>query len=66
MCTGGGDKVEGSVAIEGVEIPRVEDFKYLGLTIQEDGGSDKEVTKKIQAGWNGWRKITGIMCDEKT
>ena len=57
--------MEGSVAIEGVDIPRVEDFKYLGSTIQEDGGSDKEVSKRIQAGWNGWRKITGIMCDKK-
>jgi len=37
----------------------------LGSTIQEDGGADKEMSKRIQAGWNGWRKIAGIMCDRK-
>ncbi|XP_063603267.1 uncharacterized protein LOC134779196 [Penaeus indicus] len=31
--------------------------------VQEDGGSDKEVTKRIQAGWGAW-KITGVMCDK--
>jgi len=43
----------------------VEDFKYLGSTVQADGGSDKEVCKRIQAGWGAWRKITAIMCDKK-
>ncbi|XP_037777065.1 uncharacterized protein LOC119574049 [Penaeus monodon] len=34
-------------------------------TIQEDAGSDKEVQKRIQAGWNSWRKVTGIVCNRQ-
>ena len=43
----------------------VKQFKCLGLTVQADGGSEKEVTKRVQAGWRGWKKITGVMCDKK-
>ena len=35
----------------------------MGSTVQRLGGTDKEVTKKIQAGWAAWRKITGVLCD---
>ena len=41
----------------------MQEFKYLGSTIQRDGGSNKEVANRIQAGWNAWRGITGILCD---
>ena len=44
---------------------RVNQFKYLGSTVQDDGGSEAEVAKRIQAGWNNWRKVTGILCDKK-
>ena len=27
--------------------------------VHQDGGSGKE--KRIQAGWNGWRKMTGVV-----
>ena len=30
-----------------------------------DGGTEKGVAKRIQAGWGVWRKVTGIMCDRK-
>ncbi|XP_042861700.1 uncharacterized protein LOC122246928 [Penaeus japonicus] len=36
-----------------------------GSTVQEDGGSDAEVAKSIQAGWNSWRKVTGVLCDRR-
>ena len=29
---------------------RVEELKYIGSAVQEDGESDREVAKKIQAG----------------
>ncbi|KAK3541781.1 hypothetical protein QTP86_005445 [Hemibagrus guttatus] len=25
----------------------------------------KEVKKRVQAGWNGWRKVSGVLCDRK-
>ena len=42
---------------------RVQEFKHLGSTVQSDGALDKEVSKRIQAGWNAWRKMTGVLCD---
>ena len=58
LCLGG---KEDQVHMEGSQLKRVEDFKYLGLTVQMDG----KVAKRIQAGWGAWRKVTGIMCDRK-
>lgn len=33
--------------------------------MQENGGSSREVSKRIQAGWNSLQKMTGVMCDKK-
>ena len=41
---------------EDTKVPRVKEFKYLGSTVQESGGCEREV-KKVQARWNGWRKV---------
>ena len=51
--------------LEGVELPKVESFKYLGCLLQNDGKCDREVKRKVQAGWNSWRKITGVLCDRR-
>ncbi|XP_061627969.1 uncharacterized protein LOC133477364, partial [Phyllopteryx taeniolatus] len=26
---------------------------------------DVEVKKRVQAGWNGWRKVSGVLCDRR-
>ena len=54
-----------SVELQGAEVAKVEEFKYLGTTIQSSGGCSKEVKKRIQAGWNSWRSVTGVICDRK-
>ena len=41
----------------------MEDFKYLGSTVQSNGECGKEVKKRVQAGWNGWRRMSGVICD---
>ncbi|KAF7647206.1 hypothetical protein LDENG_00175930 [Lucifuga dentata] len=51
--------------LQGIEIKKVEDFKYLGSTVQSNGECGKEVKKRVQAGWNGWRKVSGVMCDKR-
>ena len=43
----------------------MEDFEYLGSTVQSNGECGKEVKKREQAGWNGWRKVSGVMCDKR-
>ncbi len=64
LCMGDQDR-ERNVEMQGVKLKRVQEFKYLGSTVQSDGAADKEVGKRIQAGWNAWRKITGILCDRR-
>ncbi|KAK3528895.1 hypothetical protein QTP70_012072 [Hemibagrus guttatus] len=33
--------------------------------VQSNGECGKEVKKRVQAGWNGWRKVWGVLCDRK-
>ena len=51
--------------MEDTKVPRVKEFKYLGSTVQESGSCEMEVKKRVQAGWNGWRKESGVICDNR-
>ncbi|KAK3569322.1 hypothetical protein QTP86_026824, partial [Hemibagrus guttatus] len=55
----------GTVRLQGEEVKKVQEFKYLGSTVQSNGECAKEVKKRVQAGWNGWRKVSGVVCDRK-
>ncbi|KAK3559045.1 hypothetical protein QTP86_000049 [Hemibagrus guttatus] len=55
----------GRVRLQGEEVKKVQEFKYLGSTVQSNGECGKEVKKQVQAGWNGWRKVSGVLCDRK-
>ncbi|KAK3557116.1 hypothetical protein QTP70_024647 [Hemibagrus guttatus] len=55
----------GTVRLHGEEVKKVQEFKYLGSTVQSNGECGKEVKKRVQAGWNGWRKVWGVLCDKK-
>ena len=44
---------------------KLEDFKYLGSTVQSNGECRREVNKRVQAGWNGWRRMSGVICDRR-
>ncbi|KAK3514257.1 hypothetical protein QTP70_012095 [Hemibagrus guttatus] len=55
----------GTVRLQGEEVKKVQEFKYLGSTVQSNGECGKEVNKRVQAGWNGWRKVSGVLCDQK-
>ncbi|KAK3506365.1 hypothetical protein QTP70_000586 [Hemibagrus guttatus] len=46
----------GTVRLQGEEVKKVQEFKYLGSTVQSNGECGKEVKKRVQAGWNGWRR----------
>ncbi|KAK3566076.1 hypothetical protein QTP86_025544 [Hemibagrus guttatus] len=52
----------GTVRLQGEEVKKVQEFKYLGSTVQSNGECGKEVKKQVQADWNGWRKV---LCDRK-
>ncbi|KAK3537114.1 hypothetical protein QTP70_002125 [Hemibagrus guttatus] len=51
----------GTVRLQGEEVKKVQEFKYLGSTVQSNGECGKEVKKQVQAGWNGWRKVSGVL-----
>ena len=46
-------------------MPTVKEFEYLGSTVQESGSCKRKVKSRVQAGWNGWRKASGIICDRR-
>ena len=64
LCINGGNDDE-TVKMEDTKVPRVKEFKYLGSTVQESGDCEMEVKKRVQAGWNGWRKVSGVICDRR-
>ena len=55
----------GSVHMQSAQLPQVTEFKYLGSTLQSDGGMSKEINKRTHCGWNKWRKMSGILCDKR-
>ena len=59
------DNSSGPVKMQGEEVAKVEDFKYLGSTVQSNGECGREVKKRVQAGWNGWRRMSGVICDRR-
>ena len=64
MCVNERDP-SGTVRLQGAEVKKVQDFKYLGSTVQSNGECGKEVKRRVQAGWNGWRKVSGVLCDRR-
>ena len=53
LCINGGNDDE-TEKMEDTKVLRVKKFKYLGSTVQESGDCEREVKKRVQAGWNGW------------
>ena len=40
--------------------------KYVGLkTVQSNGKRGREVKKRVQAGWNWWRRMPGVIYDRR-
>ena len=33
--------------------------------MQESGDCEREVKKRIQAGWNGWKRVSGVICNKR-
>ena len=64
LCINGGNNNE-TVKMEDTKVPRVKEYMYLGSTVQESGGCERELKKRVQAGWNGWRKVSGVICDRR-
>ena len=55
-----------TVTLGGAEVRKVEEFKYLGSTVQADGGCTREIRKRVKVGWNAWRKMSGAVISPKS
>ncbi|XP_037782013.1 uncharacterized protein LOC119578514 [Penaeus monodon] len=53
------------IQIDGLNLKRVDHFKYLGAMVKEDGSIGREIKHRIQCGWNNWRKVSGVICDKR-
>ena len=53
------------INLQGQNLERVNTFKYLGATLAENGDLDAEMTHRIQAGWQNWKRVSGILCDRR-
>ena len=66
LCINGrNDESEDGMKMKDTKVTRVKQFKYLGSTVQESGSCEREVKKRVQAGWNRWRKVSGVICDRR-
>ena len=64
LCVNGGNDDE-TVKMKDTKVTRVKEFKYLGSTLQESGSCEREVKKRVQAGWNRWRRVSGVICNRR-
>ena len=39
--------------------------KYLGVTIGEEGGSEEAVRSRVNAAWGKWRDVSGVISNKK-
>ena len=50
---------------QGTSLRQVNKFKYLGVTISEEGGSEEAVRARVSVAWGKWRDISGVISDKK-
>ena len=64
LCINGGND-DKTVKMEDTKVPGVKEFKYLGSMVQESGSCEREVKKRVQAEWNVWKRVSGVICDRR-
>ena len=56
---------DGTIRVNGENMPEAKIFRYLGSTIQHDGCVDVAVRTRVSAAWIRWKEVTGVLCDKK-
>ena len=54
-----------TVKMKHTKVPRVKEFKYLESIMQESGSCEREVKRRVQAEWNGWKKVLQVICNRR-
>jgi hypothetical protein len=60
-----GPQTNGTIVIDGKDLKKVDNFKYLGTVINNAGESSNAVRARIKSAWAKWRQVTGILCDRR-
>ncbi|XP_047501618.1 uncharacterized protein LOC125047457 [Penaeus chinensis] len=53
------------MCLNGVSKRKYMDARPITARIQSDGGVEAEISRRIQSGWNNWKKMAGVMCDKR-
>jgi len=64
-CFSARENGRGEVTIEGMTIPKIEKFKYLGSIIQQNGDIGKDINQRIKASWIKWKYASCVLCDKR-
>lgn len=64
FCDWVGDGQVQELRVQEWNLNKVEQYKYLGSLVEEKGGVEKEIDARLQAGWNKWREVSGVLCDK--
>ena len=54
-----------NLQLQGIQLNKVDCFKYLGVTMSVTGNTEQDIRAKVQAGWSNWRKVSGVLCDKR-
>ena len=58
-------ETSGMVRLQGTEVVEVQEFKYLGTTGQSSRDCGRELKNRLQAEWNSWRRVSGVIWDRR-
>ena len=47
------------VKIIGEEVERVTYFKYIGASVEEEGGMETKIAKRVGVMWRNWKRAVG-------
>ncbi|XP_063592969.1 uncharacterized protein LOC134770009 [Penaeus indicus] len=50
---------------DNARLKQVQEFKYLGVTLDARGGSQVAMRARVAAAWNKWRELSGVISDRK-
>ena len=51
--------------LDGEELKKVDQFKYLGSVIDRDDAIDRDVDLRAQDAWSSWKTLTGVLFNLK-
>ena len=51
------------IELEGKKLAQGNSFVYIGGAVCGEGKTEREVSRRAQAGANAWRAVEGVMAD---